>query len=183
MMIYVCLCLICLFLCVCVPYVRAQNMVGGCSYTVSACVCLSPSLSDISLACTWLWRQGDGKHAGSGNYGGSRHFSWMISFGTAEEQAKTGGRRMSCEREKGGGEAAMKGKAFPGIKGGGWWKEKDSRGDKRVRVSLGGDQEEEQVLWSVLRSSLRGGKECMKTGRRRESSLGGQGRKRGEHEG
>lgn len=33
--------------------------------------------------------QGDGKHAGSGNYGGSKHFSWMISFGTAEEQAKT----------------------------------------------------------------------------------------------
>lgn len=40
---------------------------------------------------------------GSGNYGGSKHFSWMISFGTAEEQAKVGGRRISCGR---GGEGS-----------------------------------------------------------------------------
>lgn len=51
---------------------------------------------------------------------------------------------------------AMKGQACPGIKGGGRWRKKYSRGDKRVKVSLGGDQEEEQVLWSVLRSSLAG---------------------------
>lgn len=42
--------------------------------------------------------------------------------------------------------AAMKGQAFPGMKGGGRWREKESRGVKRVKVSLGGDQEEEQVL-------------------------------------
>lgn len=42
------------------------------------------------------------------------------------------------------------------MKGGGGGGEKDSRGDKRVKVSLGGDQEEEQVLWRVLRSSLGG---------------------------
>lgn len=69
-----------------------------------AYVCLSPSFSDISLASTWLWRQGDGKHAGSSNYGGSKHFSWMISFGTAEEQAKKGGRRMSFESGGEGGD-------------------------------------------------------------------------------
>lgn len=68
-------------------------------------MCLNPSLSPITLASTWHWRQGDGKHAGSSNYGGSKHFSWMISFGTAEEQAKEGGRRMSCER---GGEGSDK---------------------------------------------------------------------------
>lgn len=45
----------------------------------------------------------------------------------------------------------MKEKAFSGIKGGRRWREKDSRGDKRVRVSLGGDQGGEQVLWSVLK--------------------------------
>lgn len=55
------------------------------------------------------------------------------------------------------GKAAMKGQALSwderrrGVGG-----KKDSRGDKRVKVSLGGDQEEEQVLWSVLRSSLGG---------------------------
>lgn len=59
----------------------------------------------------------------------------------------------------------MKEKAFPGIKGRRRWRGKDSRGDKRVRVSLGGDQEGEQVLWSALKSSLRGGRSSMKTGR------------------
>lgn len=32
----------------------------------------------------------------------------------------------------------------------------EDSGGKRVKVSLGGDQEEERVLWSVLRSSLGG---------------------------
>ena len=85
---------------------------GVCMHAARVSVCLSPSLSDISLASTRLRRQGDGKHAGSGNYGGSKHFSWMTSPGTAEEQAKEGGRQMCCE---GGGE----GRAFPGMKGGG----------------------------------------------------------------
>lgn len=44
------------------------------------------------------------------------------------------------------GKAAMKGRAFPGMKGGGRWREKDSRDDKRVKMSLGGDHGEEQVL-------------------------------------
>lgn len=57
---------------------------------------------------------------------------------------------MSCETED--RKAAVKMEAFPGIKEGGKHGG-ESRGDKRVRVSLGGDQEEEQVLWSVLRSS------------------------------
>lgn len=87
----------CLSLCVFVPHAFAQNAqvcVGGwvCAYSTSARVCVSPSLSDISLARTWLWHQGNRKHAGSGNYGGSKHFSWMISSGTAEEEAKEGGR-------------------------------------------------------------------------------------------
>lgn len=45
------------------------------------------------------------------------------------------------------GKAAMKGQAFLGIKKGeGRWREKDSKEDTRVKVSLGGDQEEEHVM-------------------------------------
>lgn len=51
-------------------------------------VCLVPSH-------TWLWCQGDGKHVGSGNYSGSKHFSWMISFVTAGELGeRASGRRI-----------------------------------------------------------------------------------------
>lgn len=81
------------------------------------------------------------------------------------------------------GGCSDEGEAFPRIKGGRRWREKDSRGDKRVRVSLGGDQEGEQVLWSVLKSSLRGGRSSMKTGRGGASCLGGRGRRSGEDEG
>lgn len=69
-----------------------------CACSMSVCVGLSPPLSDISLASALLWCQGDGKHARSGNYEGSKHFSWMISFCTAEKQAKEGGRQMCCKR-------------------------------------------------------------------------------------
>lgn len=47
----------------------------------------------------------------------------------------------------------------------------------------GGDQEGEQVLWSVLKSSLRGGRSSTKTGRGRGSCLGGRGRRSAEDEG
>lgn len=37
---------------------------------------------------------------GSGNYGGSKHFSRMISFGTAEEQAKVVGGKSAVRQER-----------------------------------------------------------------------------------
>lgn len=61
---------------------------------------------------------------------------------------------MSADGRGGGG-----GGAVPGITGDGRWRERDSRGDKRVGVSLGrGGQEEEQVLRSVLSSGSQSGK-------------------------
>lgn len=98
------------------------------------CECLSPFLSDISLATTWLWCQGDGKHAGSGNYEGSKHFSWMISFAAAEKQAKEGGRRMSFKRE-GEGSDDMRSLCWDD-------KRKEVKGKTQqnsVKMSLGGD--------------------------------------------
>lgn len=67
------------------------------------CVCVSKPISIQHQLC----KKGDGKHAGRSNYRGSKKFSWMISFATAEERVKEGGRRMSCERGAEGADERM----------------------------------------------------------------------------
>lgn len=78
-------------------------------------------------AHTWLWCQEDGKHVGSGNYSRSKHFSWMISFGTAGELGeKASGRQIILKQAKAGAKAAVKVRGFPRVV----WRGED-RGERK----------------------------------------------------
>lgn len=103
---------------------------------------------------------------GSGNYSGSKHFSWMISFGTAGElgeKSEWEANHLIVRR----GESSREGSSIS--QGGGRrqvWGER--RGDKRVRVSFSEIKSKNRCLWDVLRSGgggrkIRGVRESGKT--------------------